>query len=212
MKLVDLTQVLRNGMPVYPGTEGPRLEIGCSIEKDGFEEKRITMFSHTGTHMDAPAHLIYGAPTLDALPVSAFYGKAVLYRHPDGGTETISLRDLGPVMEAVGSADFLVIRTGWSRFWGQERYYAGFPTLTTEAAARLASTRLKGVALDCISADRADTVDYEVHKILLSRGMVIVENLTGLDALPGTFGLSCFPLKIESADGSPVRAVAYVED
>jgi len=65
MKTIDLTQPLREGMPVYPGTEPPRLEVGCSITEHGFAEKRLSFFSHTGTHIDAPSHLLAKGKSLD---------------------------------------------------------------------------------------------------------------------------------------------------
>ncbi len=76
MKFIDLTHVVKPGMTVFPGTEPPVFEVGSSIETDGFEEKKITMFSHTGTHMDAPAHIISGARRLDEFPIEKFAGKA----------------------------------------------------------------------------------------------------------------------------------------
>lgn len=68
MHVMDLTQTIGETMPVYPGTEQPKLTQTNTIEKDGFKETLLRMYSHTGTHMDAPAHIFPGAPTLDALP------------------------------------------------------------------------------------------------------------------------------------------------
>ena len=69
---------------------------------------------------------------------------------------------------------------------------------------------LKGIGFDAISADSADTLTYPIHKILLGSDMVIVENLTNLDQLPeGLFEFTCFPLRFQRADGSPIRAVAF---
>ena len=65
MKVIDLTHIISAGMPVYPGTEGPKISQATTIEAEGFAEKLITMYSHTGTHMDAPGHIVAGARTLD---------------------------------------------------------------------------------------------------------------------------------------------------
>ena len=78
MKVIDLTHVIKEDMPVYPGTEPPRLEPANTYEKDGFKETRISMFSHTGTHMDPPAHLFPGRITLDQFPPEQFIGRAVV--------------------------------------------------------------------------------------------------------------------------------------
>ena len=76
MRFIDLTHVIKPGMTVFPGTEPPVFEVGSSIAADGFEEKRITLFSHTGTHMDAPAHILAGARRLDEFPIETFGGRA----------------------------------------------------------------------------------------------------------------------------------------
>ena len=57
MKIIDLTQLITTDMPVYPGTEQPKLTVANTVEKDGFRETLITFYSHTGTHMDAPFHI-----------------------------------------------------------------------------------------------------------------------------------------------------------
>ncbi len=87
--------------------------------------------------------------------------------------------------EALGEAEFLLFCTGWDRYWGQPRYYEGFPCLTAEAAEYVASLGLKGVGEDSISLDPCDTTDYPNHMILLGAGLVNTENLTGLEALVG---------------------------
>ena len=68
MKVIDLTHTIREDMPVYPGTETPGLSPASSYEKDGFKETLLHMYSHTGTHMDPPAHLYEGRTTLDQFP------------------------------------------------------------------------------------------------------------------------------------------------
>ena len=78
MKVIDLTHTIKENMPVYPGTEPPCLEPANSYKKDGFKETRLSMFSHTGTHMDPPAHLFAGRTTLDVFDPEQFIGKALV--------------------------------------------------------------------------------------------------------------------------------------
>ena len=66
MTVIDLTHTIREDMPVYPGTEPPRLTTACTVSQCGYRETLLHMYSHTGTHMDAPAHMMDGAPTLDS--------------------------------------------------------------------------------------------------------------------------------------------------
>lgn len=209
--LIDLTHPIHEDMPVYPGTEQPVISTGCSIEQDGFLEKKITFYSHTGTHMDAPAHLIKGGKYLDQYDISRFYGSAIVVHLELNEDKSIDLGVLNPVENQLKNIDFLLIHTGWSRYWGTDDYFANFPVLTPEAAEWMAGIGLKGIGFDVISADSADTRTYPIHKILLGSDMVIVENLANLDQLhEGAFEFSCFPLHFQQADGSPIRAVASI--
>jgi len=211
MTIIDLSHFLETGMPVFPGTAPPVFEETASIEADGYREKKIALCSHTGTHVDAPAHILSGSRTLDQLPVETFCANAFLLRCTRAGMARIDRKDLQPHADAIRESGFVVIYTGWSRYWGTERYFSGYPVLTPDAARWLAQQGLKGVAMDTLSADPADAVDLTIHTILLGAGLVIVENLTNLEAVPvPTFLFAGFPMKIRNADGSPVRAVAIV--
>ena len=210
-KIIDLTHPISAGMPVYPGTEPPVLKTECTIDDIGFLEKKITLFSHTGTHMDSPAHLIKNAKTLDKLSIEQFYGNAFLLDLTNIKGSTIELREMEHHKDLLRGVDFLVLHTGWSKFWDRDKYFIDYPVLSLEAADWISGFGLKGIALDTISADKMDTVEYEVHKIFLQNNTVIIENLTNLDLIPGNrFILSCFPMSFEDADGSPVRAVGII--
>ncbi len=212
MKLMDLTHLMEPNMPVYPGTEPPVFTTGCSIDEAGFLEKKITLYSHTGTHIDAPAHLIKGHNTLDMLTIDHFYGPALMLNFDNSTAETIGVKQLEPYQDKIKTVDFLLLHTGWSQYWGSEYYFSKYPVLSLEAANWLNSFGLKGFGLDTISADTADTEDYPIHKTLLQKNTLIIENLTNLSGLPNSqFDFSCFPLSLEDADGSPVRAVAFIQ-
>ena len=211
-KIIDLTHPISSGMPVYPGTEPPVLKTECTIEDIGFLEKKITLVSHTGTHMDAPAHLIKDAKTLDKFPIEQFYGRALLLNLTNIEGCTIELQKLEPHKDVIGNVDFLLLHTGWSKYWGSDKYFLDYPVLSMEAAEWLGKFRLKGIGLDTISADKVDTEKFLIHKAFLENDTVIIENLTNLDTLScNQFTFSCFPMSFEGADGSPVRAAAIVK-
>lgn len=212
MKIMDLTHTISGDMPVYPGTEKPILKVGCSIDADGFAEKEITFYSHIGTHIDAPAHLLKGSKTLDQLPIDKYFGEALLLDCEIIKKDNIELEDLLLYEENIKKADFLILKTGWDCYWGDEQYFLNFPVLSEDAAKWLVKQNLKGIGIDAISIDSVDSPDLPVHQIILKSNMIIIENLTKLNEIPKTkFNFSCFPLKIEDADGSPVRAVAYID-
>lgn len=207
MQFIDLTHPIAPDMPVYPGTEPPRITEPRSIAQNGFREKSLTMYSHTGTHIDGPAHILTDGITLDSLPPAHFYGTAAVLdvSRVQGPEISIDFIHLPPDT----SIDFVIFYTGWYHKWGKPAFFKGFPVPSLEAARYLASRGIKGVGTDAISIDRPDTADFIIHKTLLQKNIVIIENLTNLAGLTGRlFTLSCFPLKIKAADGAPVRAVA----
>jgi kynurenine formamidase len=212
MTLMDLTHPISEDMPVYPGTEPPVIVTGCTVAEDGFFEKKITMYSHTGTHVDAPAHLIKDGKTLDAFPVDQYVGSALVLDASEADSGIIGLDIIEPRLKDIERVDFLLIRTGWSRYWGTDRYFVDYPVLSIEAAEGLCGLGLKGIGFDAISPDPVYTTELPVHHVLMQAEMIIIENLTGLEHLPkDRFLFSCLPLAFTDADGSPVRAVAYVD-
>ena len=78
MRVIDLTHTIREDMPVFPGTENVRLIPVNTYEKDGFKETLLEISTHTGTHMDPPAHVLAGRTTLDQFPAEQFIGKALV--------------------------------------------------------------------------------------------------------------------------------------
>ena len=204
----ELTHTIRNDMPVYPGTEQPKLTTACTIQEVGYRETLLHMYSHTGTHMDAPAHMLLDGAALDSYGAGKFTGTAVVV--DCRGQESISL----PLLQSydLDGVDFVLFCTGWDQKWGSPDYYEGFPCLTADAAAYLAALPLKGVGEDSISLDPCDSVDFPNHITLLRADFVNTENLKGLDALVGRrFTFVTLPLKFENSDGCSCRAIAMEE-
>ncbi len=213
MRVIDLSHTLAPGMPCYPGTPAPEFHPLSTIERDGFSEQLLTLSSHTGTHVDLPSHILEGGETLDALSPDRFAGAGAVLdlRGVSGGV--ISIGQLEPFLPLLEACDFLLLWTGWDRKWDTPGYFEGYPVLAPEAALWLARFSLKGVGVDAVSVDREDAAGYPVHAGLLRSGMIIIENLAGLGALPATpFTFCCFPLKIAGAEASPTRAVALVNE
>lgn len=210
MNIIDLSHTIAPEMPVYPGDSPPVITSRAEINEDGFVEKSILFGSHTGTHIDAPAHIIPYAATLDRMPIHRFMGQASIIdltglEYP--GINISSLQTYEPLFK---TSEFILLYTGWSQLWGQEKYFKGYPILSLEAALWVDSFGLKGIGVDALSVDEPGSTDFPIHKILLER-MLIIENLTNLEKLPKTgFIFSCFPLKLENADASPTRAVALL--
>jgi arylformamidase len=211
MRIIDLSHPISPDMPLWPGTPAPEFSDLHAVGRDGFGERWLQLSSHTGTHLDAPAHLVGGAASLDRLPADHFIGKGALLDLRDAQSEPVSLARLLNQRERIGQAEFLLLHTGWSRFWGTATYDGGYPVLSEEAAAWLAGLGLKGVGIDAPSFDEADSDALPMHRTLLGAGLVLIENLTALDQLSGSsFLFSALPLPIAGAEACPVRAVALL--
>ena len=208
MKVHDLTHLITEDILVWPGTPQPVLGEGSTMERDGFRETRLEIFSHVGTHMDAPAHMLPGASELDELPASAFVGSAwVLDASAYGGKIPPEALDGFP------GADFLLVSTGWERYWNTDKYFGAYPTLSAAAVERAISLGVRGIGLDTMGIDPMDDTQYTNHFIMFRAGLVIVENLCALEPLRGRLvRFAALPLKYRHADGAPVRAIAITEE
>lgn len=214
MKVIDLTHVIESNMPAYPGTEPPALEPANTYEKDGFKETKISMYTHTGTHIDPPAHLFQGRTTLDAFPPEQFIGKALVIDCTSlNEGESITADHLSRYGEKADMADFLLFRLGWDERWGTDAYYGDYPCIDDSVIEYILAGDFKGIGFDVIGIDPIADEDLTRHKKLFKEKDIInIENLCNLGSC-GTelFWFSCFPLKITDCDGSPARAVAWFE-
>ena len=116
-------------MPVYPGTTPPQVDIQSEIDTAGFEERRLAFSTHTGTHVDAPAHILTEALDLSHLPLEHFYGRAMMLPLMIQPSLQISIGDLKPHGSRLAKAEFVLLHTGWSKYWGQTIYFTQFPIL-----------------------------------------------------------------------------------
>jgi kynurenine formamidase len=205
--VADLTQPLVDGTPTLPGDPPVCVRRVADVASDGFSLHAIELHGHAGTHVDAPAHTEPDGRTLDAFEPAHFVRRARL----------VDCRDRGPrepippdrVPEARDGLDCAVFRTGWDEHWGTDRYLA-HPYLAPETARRCADRGL-AVGIDTFGPDPTPPPDGDAgglpaHHALLGAGLVLVENLTGLGAVPATFELRAYPLAL-AGDGAPTRAV-----
>lgn len=208
--IYDLSHPLNNETPVYPGTPSPVFISTASIEKSGYRETHFNFRSHLGTHIDAPAHMLEKGRMLDQLDISAFNGKALIIETKEGIRE-IEESFLESFSNELEVAEFVLFKTGWSKFWGDKKYFEDFPVLKEDALCFLLKFKLKGIGFDTISADPVESTDYKNHYAIFKKGLIIIENLVFPDDLKTNKGeFSCYPLPYKNADGSPVRAVLKI--
>ena len=214
MRVIDLTHTIESGMPVYPGTEPPILEPANTYDRDGFRETKLSMYSHTGTHMDPPAHLFRDRTTLDAFPPEQFIGKALVIdctSLKEG--EPITMDHLSRYGTKAETADFLLFYLGWDARWGSEAYFGDYPCIDDSVLEYILEGSYKGIGFDVIGLDPIADGNLTRHKKLFqTRDIINIENLCNLGLCGNDlFWFSCFPLKIRDCDGSPSRAVAWFE-
>ncbi|MCF8365937.1 MAG: cyclase family protein [Bacteroidales bacterium] len=210
MKIIDLTHTLKTGMPVFPGDTAPTFKKVLTHKNDGAQVIRMDIATHHGTHIDCPLHFFNGGSSTDTSDLENFFGKAyVLDCTNFGKNQEIPLEHIKQTKINWDEISWVIIHTGWYRYWETPEYIDHFPVLSLEAAKFLQEKNLKGIGLDVISIDAINSVDFPIHNIILGNGMFIIENLTNLHLISKEQCLlSALPLKIKDGDGSPIRAIA----
>lgn len=209
--LHDLTHPISDGMMVYPGDPTVSIGPGLTLDRDGVVVERVQMGSHTGTHIDAPAHTILGGRTMADVTLDELVGDALILRVPSAQpNQPYAWDDLvvpGGIPDVVPS--IVIIDTGWARHFGQPAALQ-HPHLDAATAAELWRRGMRLLAVDTLSPDAtgAPTASFSVHEIVLGGDGLIVENIRGLTDLPTRVRVGFFPLTLQG-DGAPVRAVAF---
>ncbi len=223
MIIHELSVRIEEKMDVFPGDPPFRARVAATYDRDGCNVLDLAMGTHTGTHVDVPRHFLPDGAAIDAMPPERFFGPAVFLDVTREVRETGRIDLAAADLTAVQPGDFVVLRTGWEERRGTPGFFSGLPQFTADSAARLAGlgVRLLGTDMPTVLADPAGVLPTTgmapeataMHAGLLSRGILILEGMVGLAPLSGRrLLLSCLPLRITGADGSPVRAVAIEYD
>jgi len=214
--IIDLSHPLSSQTPVYPGDAGVTIEVTDEAQEPfpGGERRlnnsRIALGLHNGTHIDAPFHFFSHRATIDSIPIASCVGPAVwidLSKTTHAGV--IDADDLLPWQQKCIPFKKLLISTGWDVNWGKARYFADHPEISLSAAETIVSWGITLVGVDFPSVDKPP---FEAHQTLLSKDVLIVENLRGISTIGDrSFDFFSVPLAIGDRDASPVRAFAICE-
>lgn len=186
---IDISVPLRDGMVRWPGDPPVRIRpVKRMARGDSSDLSLLSMGSHTGTHMDAPAHFLRGGWPIDRMPLSAVIGPA----------RVIGIRDPERILFKTRNS---------SRCWRTSRFQKKFVHLPAESARYLAARGVRAVGVDYLSVGGYRRDGAETHRALLRSGVWIIEGLDLSRARPGRYTLLCLPLKILRGDGAPARAV-----
>jgi kynurenine formamidase len=228
----DVSPVLSADLPVWFMYEPPVVTPVARHAEAGAAINTLTMSEHTGTHVDAPFHFAADGAVMADVPVDSLllrrFCKYDLSGNDHQPGELVGLEHLKAAEAAGGFAlqpgDVAIIEMGWDRYlpggsdareptwWGRNQ-----PGLSEEACEYLADLDPVAVASDTAACDVAATdgemtgAHGHVHAFL-PRGILILEGLHGLAAVPSTGLLVALPLKIADGTGSPVRVVLLTEE
>ena len=195
--------------PTYPGDPGIEVGAWASISRGDPANVTVLNFgAHTGTHLDAPAHFIEGAPGLTSLSLETLLGEA---RVVEISTDALAVEE-SHIRESVPEGSTRVLfKTRNSEFWTDPRgrFRDDFTYIKPAAARALVALGVRLVGFDYLSVEQFGSRDFETHLALLSGGVVILEGLDLRAVRAGTYELVCLPLKIAagSGDGAPARAI-----
>ncbi len=212
VRIVDLTHELADDMAIFPGLARPSFRHIAVVEEDGYAMSEYHLLNHIGTHVDAPAHQIAGGDTLDEIPLERLVTDAV--------TIDVSRREPGPIprdeiephLDRIRAGDVVFLYSDNGRNWGTDAYWTGWSYPDADASRALIERGISAIGFDGPSADPVDTTTFDLHRIWLGAGRMIIENVTNLDRLPERTQVVVAPMKVRSANGAPARIFALVPD
>lgn len=215
-KIIDLTLDLHEGMLTYPAPWHPVFEITQlgRFCQEGRMSNKVTIGTHTGTHVDSPLHFIENGLSIDKVDLNVLVGPAkVIDMTHKGSYDRIDVEDLEKCNIVVEKGDRIIVKTGWDKKWMTSEYYKAYPSFTEEAANWLVNKGVLMVGLDIPSPDNPipGKVDSPIHTIFLSNNVILCEYMTNLTELPENIFFIALPLKLRNGDAFPARAIAIVD-
>jgi len=203
----DISLPISSTMPIWPGDPAISVEQVSSVKQGSrCNISRLELGTHSLTHVDAPRHIIEQGTPVDRLSLDSLIGPAVVVEpRPEGNL--ITATDLGEL--GIRGAERLLIKTRNSELWtgGPYDFETEFVALSKDAARWLLSREIKLIGVDYLSIDAFDSEELDVHRLLLEKGVIILEGLNLSQVPEGRYQLICLPLKVQDGDGAPARVV-----
>lgn len=214
MKIYDLSVTLESGMPTWPDNPDIIIEPVGGVAKEGYLAENYSSFSHTGTHVDAPAHFVDGATTVDRLDLHRLVGKGHCIRPAFHGTE-ITLQDFREKWRPEYDGKIILINTGWDRKRAlSDEFQKEFPGLSVDSIDFFREHHVRMIGIDSLGIEAYSHSDFPVHKALLAEGIPFIEDMAGLEQLEEgkEYLIVALPLKIGNGSGAMARVVAIDTD
>ncbi len=208
VSIIDLTQHLEDDMARYPGIPEPSFTDIAEVSRDGYAMSEFRLVNHIGTHVDAPSHQIQDGDTLDDIGLERLLTDAVTLDFRDHDRGPLTLEDVQPYLEQIRADDFVFICSGNDVNWGKAAYWTGWCYPDAQASRAIIAREVSGIGFDGPSADPVDTTTFDLHKVWLGAGRLIIENLSNLTQLPPRTPVVVAPMKVRGANGAPARVFA----
>jgi kynurenine formamidase len=211
-KIIDLTAQMFDGAPTMPMDPKFSISWHCTLETLGYNLSRFITSTHQGTHIDAPRHFFNKGECIDEIALERCVVRAVkvdLTGKKDG--EPIEPADLEPYAKWIKQGCNVLLHTGWDKHFPDKSFFSGFPFVTKSLANWFVEKKVGLVGMDMPTPNGEDW--RYVHVKMLGAGILIVEGLTNMEALPHDEAFTFFslPLKLQGRDGSPIRAIAILD-
>jgi arylformamidase len=201
MKYYDLTLPLSPASVPWPGDQ----KFQRQERRGSAIVSKLTLSTHTGTHIDAPKHFLFNRGGIDSFALNQLVGKFTVYFV--GAKSLISLADVKKLSIQAGMR--VLFKTRNSGLITKRSFTANYVSLSLEAAQYLASKKVLLVGIDYFGVEAKSAPGHPVHKALLSKNIVIAESLNLKNVKPGTYSGAILPLLIKDGDGAPARAVLW---
>lgn len=200
---IDLTHIITNDMPAFPGDVPVELKSVCNYKDNGVSNHLISSSLHAGTHIDAPGHLSSNDKKIVDFDISKFIGKAIFINA--NNSKSISK---SAVIGKIKKNGIVLFYTGFDKYFYDETYFYKYPVIDLDCAKYLVESKVKMIGIDFPSVDY---YPHDVHKLLLNNDILIIENLTNLQELIqyDNIEIIALPLKIDG-HGAPARVIAKV--
>lgn len=209
MKIYDISVPIKNGMLVWPGDSGVKIETLATVRKDGIGESRFSFGSHTGTHIDAPSHFLERGISIDKISLEKLIGDCRVVDLTNLGSKEILAEDISGL--SIKKGERILLKTGNSSLLFGKEFPKKYVYLSLEGAHFLADKKINLVGTDFLGIEKKGNPNHPTHKVLLGAGIVLVEGLDLSEVSGGSYKMFCLPLRIVGADGSPARVILVKE-
>lgn len=205
---IDVSLPIKEGMRTWPREDWVTSELMTDFEKKGVRVSRLTLGSHTGTHIDAPRHFLKDGYGVDQIPLEKLVGLCSVIEIEPKDRKGITAEDIEAWEVGKHALERRILfKTRNSVHLTDTTFYDTYVYLTESGAKYLLDKGVELIGIDYLSIEKRGSLGHPAHTLLLEEGVVIVEGVNLVSIEPGTYTIIALPLRLEGLDGSPARVV-----